>query len=431
MSSIKQHPALYKIVVVHYLVSAVCFLALAIMLLFASDVLTGHYFHPRILAITHMAALGWGTLMIFGASYQLLPVVLETDLYNHRLAWFSFGFFLCGLISLVCAFWIFDPGLHMQVGSIFLLVGIVLYGVNIFLTGRKNKNAQSIEQELIITSCVWLTCTAILGALMVFNFRYAFLPEDHLQFLKLHAHMGIGGWFLLLIMGVSSKLLPMFLVSSKPRVKLLTWSYYLINAALILFLVDTYIFGINVRTYFIAAIAVSGIVSFLLFVRSCFTTRIRKAIDLPIMNTVLSFALLAAGIIVIPFIIYYHLKNDPAAVRLTTLYGTLLFMGWISALILGQTFKTLPFIVWVKHYEHLAGKVKTPLPADMYKSMLLKVQSAAFLLFCLSFFAGVLFKAQVFIIIGLVSLLCTALIYVLNVLKVLLHKTKIINYDKL
>lgn len=378
-----------------------------------------------------MAALGWGTLIIFGASYQLLPVVLETDLYNHTLAWVSFAFFVSGLVSLVCAFWIFDPGLHMQIASLLLLTGIILHSLNIFLTGRKNKKEQSIDQELIITSCIWLTCTAILGVLLVFNFRFAFLPKDHLQFLKLHVHMGIGGWFLLLIIGVSSKLLPMFLVSSKPKVKLLTWSYYLINAALILFLADTYVYGINPKTYFIALIAAAGIIFYLFYVRSCFVSRIRKVIDMPILSTILSFALLSAGLVALPFIIYYHLKSDPASVRLTTLYGTLLFMGWISALILGQTFKTLPFIVWVKHYEHLAGKAKTPLPADLYGNNLLKIQSAAFLIFCLAFFIGIIISSQVLIKFGLLCLFITAAFYLVNVLKVLMHKTKTTGYDKL
>ena len=36
--------------------------------------LTGHYYHPRVLALVHTVTLGWITLTIFGASYQLIPV---------------------------------------------------------------------------------------------------------------------------------------------------------------------------------------------------------------------------------------------------------------------------------------------------------------------------------------------------------------------
>lgn len=431
MNSIKQDGLLYPIVIVHYLLAASCFTVLAAMLFFSVDTLSGHYFQPKLLALTHMAALGWGTLIIFGASYQLLPVVLETGLFSHKLAWFSFSFFISGLVLLVYTFWIFDPGIYMQAGGIFLLTGILLFGINIYLTGRRSKKKDAIEQEFILTACIWLLCTAILGVLLIFNFRYAFLPKDHLQFLKLHAHMGIAGWFLLLTIGVSAKLLPMFLVSSKPARKFLNLSYYLINGALILFLLDTYRYGINIKTYFILLAGAAGVVSYLIFVRSCFTSRIRKAVDPPILNTMLAFVLLAAGLIAAPFIIFYHLKNDALALRFTALYGTLLFMGWLSALILGQTFKTLPFIVWVKRYQHLAGKLKTPLPADLYKKTLLKVQSGAFVVFCLMFFPGLIAASPFFIKLGLLAFLIAAWGYFFNVLSVVLHKVKNPDHDKL
>jgi hypothetical protein len=35
--------------------------------------LSGHYYHPRVLALTHTVTLGWITLAIMGASYQLIP----------------------------------------------------------------------------------------------------------------------------------------------------------------------------------------------------------------------------------------------------------------------------------------------------------------------------------------------------------------------
>lgn len=426
----KQDSSLYKLVVTHYLLSAVSFLTLAIMLLFASDVLSGHYFHPKLLAITHTAALGWGTLIIFGACYQLLPVILETELFSYKMGWTSLSLFVVGLVLLVCAFWNFDPGLCMQIGSIFLVTGISLFSINTFLTARKVKK-QSIYQEFIITSCVWLLATAVLGVLMVFNFRYAFLQKDHLQFLKLHAHMGIGGWFLLLIMGVSSKLIPMFLVSTKQKSSYLNYSYYLINASLILFLLDGYFNDINSKTYFISALAFAGIIFWFLYIFHCFKSRMREVFDLPIWHTLLSFFLLATAMLVLPFIIFHQLKSDPLSIRNSNLYGTLLLMGWISALVLGQTFKTLPFIAWVKHYEHLAGKVAVPMPADLYNKQALRIQFFAFTAFSLSFYAGLIFQSQLLIKAGLIFFLITALFYIANVLIVILHQTKSTKYGTL
>ena len=419
-----QNASLYKITAAHYLVSAICFLVLAVMFLFSTEVFGGHYFHPKLLALTHLAALGWASLIIFGACYQLLPVVLETGLYSFKLAWLSFLLFVPGLVLLVQAFWVFEPGTGMQMGAVMLLSGILLFALNAVLTSRKKQKKETLHEEFIITACFWLIGTALLGLLLVFNFRYAFLPKDHLHFLKLHAHMGIAGWFLLLVIGVSAKLIPMFLVSKDQRHHLLSWSYYLINGALLTFLVDTYISGLNVKTIFLVLIGAAGIITYLIYVYYCFRSRIKKAIDLPVRNTVLSVVLLSLAVAILPFILYYHLKGDPQAVRLTNLYGTVLFMGWITAIILGKTFKTLPFIVWVKHYEHLAGKGKTPLPAELYKNGLLKLQTIFFVLFCFMFFAGLFLELPLLVKGGLFCLLLTATFYLMNVLVLLLHKTK-------
>ncbi len=415
-----QNPLLYRLVVAHYLVAAVCFVSLSVMLLFAAQNLTGHYFHPKLLAITHMAALGWGTLIIFGAVYQLLPVILETDLYSHKAGWLSIGLFVSGLILLVYSFWNFQPGLHMQCGSLLLLAGITVFGINVFLTARQNRD--DIHQEFIITACIWLMATALLGAVLVFNFRYAFLEKDHILFLKLHAHMGLAGWFLMLITGVSSKLIPMFLVSERQKPRLLSWSYYLINAGLILFVTDTYFSGLNFRTYGEAFIVVAGIICWLLYIIGCVRSRVRKTMDLAIWHTLLSISLLCAAVFVLPLIVFNHLKSDPQAIGLTTLYGSLLFMGWISSLILGQTFKTLPFIVWIRNYQHLAGKVAIPLPADLLKKRLLKIQFVVYLVFILTFYAGMLYRSTILINAGLICFLIVSMVYLSNVIAVVFHK---------
>lgn len=428
MSAIGHNQPLYKIVTAHYLIAGMFFLALAVMLLFSVGSLSGHYFQPNILALTHMAALGWGSMIIFGALYQLLPVILETKLYSIKLAWYSLAFFVNGIVLLVYCFWVFEPGLYMQIAGVLIFTAIVLFNLNVFFT-VKHKKQESIFQEFVVTACLWLNLTALLGMLMVFNFQYPFLQKDHLHFLRLHAHMGIAGWFLMLIIGVSAKLVPMFLVSKYQKTQLLSVSYYFINAALLLFLLDGYIYGISNHTYLILLIGVIGVCSYLIYIFRCFQSRIRQEIDLPMLKSLFSFVLLAVGILILPFILHYHLKNEAFAVNLSMLYGCLIFMGWISMLILGQTFKTLPFMVWVKHYEQLTGKVKTPLPSDLINNVLLYVQCLAFLFFLATFIAGFFLNSLMLKMIAAGSLTITALSYFLHLLVLLLHKTKTEDYD--
>ncbi|MDP9041652.1 MAG: cytochrome C oxidase subunit I [Bacteroidota bacterium] len=424
----KQNPGLFRIVVTHYAAAAFCFLILSVMMLFSMKVFTGHYFQPQILAITHMAALGWGTMIIFGASYQLIPVVLETDLYSEKLAWITFALFLPGLIALVYSFWIFVPGIHMQCGALLLLLAVILFTVNVYLTAKKKKQ-ESIQEDFIFSACICLCLTIALGAALVFNFTMSIFPQDQLHFLKIHAHLGMIGWCLLMLIGVSSKLVPMFLVSSYQNTRLLRFSYYLIVGALLYFLVDSFLFGLSFRTYLIFTIGAAGLSCYFMFILKCLRSRLRKHIDLPMLNSFLSFILLKIAALSVPFIIYFHLKNNPVSVRFSMIYGEFMLLGWITALILGQTFKTLPFIVWVKHYEHLTGKFKTPMPADLFSANLLKAQTISYLIFCLTFMPGCYLLFVPLIRIGIAALIVTAMLYLSNICIVFFHKT--ITYGKL
>ncbi|MGH7300489.1 MAG: hypothetical protein ACREJE_08765, partial [Candidatus Rokuibacteriota bacterium] len=58
-----------------YLVcAAAAFLVATMGVAWLGPELTGHYYHPRLLALTHTVTLGWVTLAIMGASYQLIPI---------------------------------------------------------------------------------------------------------------------------------------------------------------------------------------------------------------------------------------------------------------------------------------------------------------------------------------------------------------------
>jgi hypothetical protein len=298
----------------------------------------------------------------------------------------------------------------------------------VYLTAKKKKQ-QTIQEDFIFSACLCLCFTVALGAALVFNFTVPIFPQDQLHFLKIHAHLGLIGWFLLMLIGVSSKLVPMFLVSSYQKTGLLTASYYLIVIALLFFLVDSYFFGLSFRTYLIFTLGAIGISCYFMFILKCLRSRLRKHIDLPMLNSFLSFVQLKIAVLTVPFIIYFHLKNNPDTIRFSMVYGEFMMLGWITALILGQTFKTLPFIVWVKHYEHLTGKFKTPMPADLFADNLLKAQTTSYIIFCMTFMPGCYFMVIPLIYIGIAALMVTALMYFSNIFIVLFHKTQ--TYGKL
>src|SRR5665213_2207967 len=202
----------YKVVLPFYLYAGAAFLIATVLLLFSAPAFLQHYFHPKTLALTHVMALGWGTMMILGASHQLVPVLIEGKLYSNVLAYLSFSFAAIGIPLLVIGFYEFDFGWPAQSGAIFINVAIIFYLINIGTSMVKSKK-ENVHATFVFTATLWLLITTIVGLFLVYNFTFNILSKDSLSYLPLHAHLGIVGWFLLIVIGVGSRLIPLFLIS--------------------------------------------------------------------------------------------------------------------------------------------------------------------------------------------------------------------------
>jgi hypothetical protein len=103
------------------------------------------------------------------------------------------------------------------------------------------------------------------------------------------------------------------------------------------------------------------------------------------------------------------------------LYGFCIFFGWITAIILGMTFKTLPFIVWNMVYRTRAGG-KTPAPKELFSERLFKLMALLYLLGFVLFLFGIILLNDILLKTGATSLLASAVLYVSNVAKTLFHQ---------
>ena len=105
--SARPRPAsgLSPIIPLAYLVcAAVAFVAASLSVAWLAPELAGHYYHPRLLALTHTVTLGWITLAIMGASYQLIPIVLERPIWSERLARWQLAILAVAVTGMVAHF---------------------------------------------------------------------------------------------------------------------------------------------------------------------------------------------------------------------------------------------------------------------------------------------------------------------------------------
>ncbi len=411
------HPS---VVVPHFVAAALAWFILTLLIVISPQAFTGHYFNPHLLGITHLAVLGWGTMMIFGVLYQLIPVILESTLFSETLAKITGVLLACGAGLLAFFFWTNRMGLPVYLAAVFILAAVVLFSLNIFISSSKAKR-KSIEKRFILTAILWLLFTVSAGFALAVNLVTPYLKPLHLELLKLHAHAGLAGWFILLIMGVGARLLPMFLVSHGLNEKKLHLAYYLVNAGLLLALPFLYI-GWKPGILGGSLLVVAGIAAFLTFLREAFRKRAKRHLDTGMRLTALAIAFLTLATLLFILLAPGNLLPAERVIPLSVTYGTMLVLGFISLLIQGQTYKTLPFIIWLKAYRHRVGRGKIPMPRELFNEKLARwqyyISYAAFIALLYGIFHIDLFSIRI----GGVLLLAGASIYLFNILKIISHK---------
>lgn len=410
----------HRVVVPFYVYAGLAFLVATVMLFSGSGEFSGHYFQPHILAITHTMALGWGTMIILGAGHQLIPVLIEGELYSVKLAYLSYVFTAIGIALLVYAFYIFDMGWPAKYGALLINAGVIVFFVNVLMSVIKSKK-ENIQTIFMLTAAGWLVFTTLIGGLLICNFTENLLPEGSLHYLSLHAHIGIVGWFLLLVIGVGSRLIPMFLISKYENQKMLWGIYGLINGGLIVF-IFIFLKAVTLVLYVIPVVCIAtAIVLFGIYCRKSYRVRIRKQLD-----EEMKVSLLAVVMMVLPLVfliaVIVMLISLSADVKMVLAYGFTIFFGWLTAIILGMTFKTLPFIIWNKVYHARAGTGSTPSPKELFSSKVFNIMAVCFIIGFVGFAGGIVLTNGLATKLGSLLLLGCAVLYNVNVFKLLLHK---------
>jgi hypothetical protein len=129
--------------------------------------------------------------------------------------------------------------------------------------------------------------------------------------------------------------------------------------------------------------------------------------------------------VVISLLIMFGFGMDSMLLlRTTTIYGFSVIFGLITTIILGQTYKTLPFIIWLEKYHAMVGKTKTPMPRELYSEKIADIQLFVYLFFIVFMIMGVLFNQIWLVRIGSYLLLTVAILYNINVFKMIFHQVK-------
>jgi len=353
--------------------------------------LATYHYNQYVIATTHLFVLGWICTIVMGAMYQLVPVALETKLYSEKLAAWQFAFHLVGFTGMVWMFWTWNMKQVGHFGSV-LLVGVGLFVYNIARTllrvPRWNVIATAVASAL-----VWLSLAVSVGltlavgkcsyeaasgpasggplgvflhglkAIAAFTARF-----DQIGAMHAHAHLGVVGVFIMLIVGISYKLVPMFTLSDIQSSRRARASVTLLNAGLLGVFVA--ILLRHPLKFAFALLVVAGLACYGLEIVAILRARKRRSLDWGLKSFLTAISLLAPLSILALVLSWPGLPLTTLTGRLENVYGFLGLAGVVSFAIMGMFYKIIPFLVWYGSYSTQIGLRKVPSLADLYSPAL-------------------------------------------------------------
>ncbi|MGB9664383.1 MAG: hypothetical protein ACPL25_05625 [Ignavibacteria bacterium] len=404
----------FKTVVKYFIAAIVSFIIFNTMLVIDYKSLNGHHFQPKILSINHILTLGFITMIIFGAMFQLVPVVFEVKLFSTLLAEIQFWVYTVGVILLTYKFYNFTSNLSFAFPAIFLGLAMTIFVINIVISLTKVRK-WNITGSYIAAALFWLLITALAGYLLSKNLDKPFIKINHLQYLKLHAITAFVGWVSMVVMGVTFKLIPMFTLSHGYRLTLAKWSFILVNFGLlgvnwIMHYPDTGIYN-----FIFGTMIFIGIVLYLIQIFIIFKKRIRKKLDIGLKFSAVAFFIMTLSALLNFSFLFFDYER---ITNLTLVYGFIVLFGYISFLIVGQMYKIVPFLVWYHKYSSKVGLEKVPMLKDMFNEKLAEIQFYLMNIGLAILIPSLLFQFQVLVFVAFLIFLFSSFLFGYNMITI-------------
>ena len=400
------------------LTGIVALLAGNVWLVLHPDLLATYHYNQYIIAATHLFVLGWICSVVMGAMYQLVPVALETRLHSEKLARWHFVLHVVGFVGMVVMFLRWDMKQVGHFGSV-LAVGVGLFIYNLVRTLARIPR-RNVVAFGIASSMFWLSMTVLAGLFLASaKFWPQINPFDPIAAMHAHAHLGGLGFFVMMIVAVGFKLVPMFTLGEMQSARRAGWSLALLNAGLAGVFIS--ILLSSPWKIVFAFVVLAGLALYGWEIVAILRVRKRRSLDWGIKYFLTAIALLipvsALGIV----LAWPQLPKTMLTAQLENVYGFLTFIGVVTFAILGMLYKVVPFLVWYSSYSKAIGRSKVPALANLYSPAL---QAAGYWLFL----AGLLLTSLATALghdtcarAGSAILLMSVAVFIVNIGKVLAH----------
>ena len=346
--------------VVHFFIAGIFSLVLSVFMLpFLELQSENHFLSFSLAAFSHLYLLGFVMMIIFGALYQLLPVVLEVPIFSKKSAYVQFYIYFVGIVLLVLGFGIESLSFLIPYGAMMSYVAMLIFCVNVVLTFYTLKTLNLISKFLLF-GVLFLGLSATKGMVIASHLGYGWFDIVVDEWVKAHMLGALGGFVMMVIMAVAMVLLPMFSLAHNYSKKYLENAFYL-HVFGVSFGMLALVFGLKTILYIALIALICSCALFVVQMSLILKARARKQNDYWFKNIV--FALIC-------FVLSISLLS------VMPLLGAILgFFGFLLPLIIGHMYKILPFLIWYKKFSPLVGKKPVPLLHQMIHSRVAEIQT--------------------------------------------------------
>lgn len=316
----------------------------------------GAYPAAEVVAVVHLFTLGWITTSIMGALYQFLPVALGKAIAVEWLGHVTFVLHVVG-VTLMVAGIAAHHAVTLGIGLAVLGLAIAVFTGNLAATLR-HAQRRGITWWALCVAVVFLVVALLAGIALAIHRFTAFLGTAHDLALRVHLHAALFGWMLLIIVGVSHRLLPMFLLSHGGGEKAASWAVGLIGAGAAMLSIFHHVAWLGREVP--AVLMTAGLVAWIVQARIFYRHRHKPQLDPGLRLSAVAIVIFATA----PLLLLRFAFPDVSAAWRMLYAGVLVASGVLF--VAAQYYKIVPFLVWNRHFGPLAGTRKLPRVADLY-----------------------------------------------------------------
>ena len=333
----------------------------------APELAAGNYLSPHVAGVTHLFTLGWLTMTIFGALYQLLPVALGAPIRWRTMGHASFWTFAPGAGLFACGVADNSTMLH-HVGVGLVAIGVILTVTNVAATLPRARS-RDVTWAAVAIAITYLSSTLMLGIVLLHNIHTGFIAAARVHVLATHLHIAIVGWALVMIVGVAHRLLPMFLLAHGADAPWTKRAIVLLSCG-----VPLLALGVNAQmpaaSWTAVALMEGGLACFIYQAASFFRARVRKRIDVGMRFAAAGVAFLVLAALLGPVVLW----RGQSATRLSTTYVLLGLLGGIVVFVSGFFYKIVPLLAWTARYGGTRRKETPPTVAQLFSARVAEIQ---------------------------------------------------------